>query len=388
MGNKKKILIISEVHLIKTFVLPTVKKLEAESNATFDCFIVTQINNSDRALLEKHFVNVLTNKQPKGFIKKIPRIRVFFSILGLRQLANSLSDYDIAHIHFHHHYYSYFTRIIRTKAKKLFITFFGSDFNQVENFRHKHNQKSINVSDAIFTTNQTLLNKIVDKYKVVAKGIKYDTLVPLMDTFEVFESYLRNTTQLDAKALWQAEDLLVVCGYSASAISRHKLIIDALSTNLGKLSNVKLVFPMTYGQQAIQTRIEVRNYLNEKKIDAEIIEKYLELDKLQGLRLAADIFVHIQSRDQMSASMLEHLVAGSVVITGKWLPYESLIENGVYMVLLEKPEDLADTFFAVIDHLEDHKKKSEQNRRIILEMISWNNIKENWYKYYELEAKA
>ncbi len=64
--NRKRILIISEAHLIKTFVLPTIKKLKNETNGLFDCFIVTPISHSDRVILEKVFNKVFANKHLKG----------------------------------------------------------------------------------------------------------------------------------------------------------------------------------------------------------------------------------------------------------------------------------------------------------------------------------
>ena len=83
--------------------------------------------------------------------------------------------------------------------------------------------------------------------------------------------------------------------------------------------------------------------------------------------------------------MLEHLAAGSVVITGKWLPYSSLVEKGVYFIEMETPLDLSRVLSNVLDNLEDHRNKSKVNREIILNMMSWDSIKTNWYKYYELE---
>jgi glycosyltransferase involved in cell wall biosynthesis len=383
--NVNRILIISEAHLIKTFVLPTIKKLKSEVDVIFDCFVVAPLSRNDKKLLYETFDHVFENQYPKGILKKIPRLRVWVGHYGRKQVAHSLPEYDVAHIHFHHHYFSYFTPIIRKKAKKFYVTFFGSDFNQVEEFRHRHNQKSVDLTDAVFATSTTLLNKISHKYQTLGKGIKSDILIPLIDTFDVFETFLQQNTRETAKKAWEANGLTLVCGYNAAPITRHKMIVDALSFNTEKLKDAKIIFPMTYGNQAEHSRFEVKNYLNDKKVNAIILEEYLSVEKLQLLRLAADIFIHIQSRDQMAASMLEHLAAGSVVITGSWLPYASLTEKGVYMVLIENPQDLTTALPDVIDHLEEHRQKSLINRQIILELMSWKSIKENWYKYYELE---
>jgi len=384
----KRILIISEAHLIKTFVLPTIKKLKAETNSQFDCFIVSPISQKDRHILESVFNNVFSNNHIRGIIAKIPRIRVFFGRYGRSKLAKALPAYDVAHVHFHHHYFSYFTPIIRQKAKTFYITFFGSDFNQIEPFRHKHNLKSVKLADAIFATNETLLSKVAEKYRLAEREIKSDILMPLMDTFDVFEKYLEKNTRQSAKTQWETNELFIVGGYSAAPITQHAKIIEALVNNKSKLAKARIIFPMTYGHLAEKTRSEVKSFLAEKKLDAKVLEEFLTLEKLLALRLAADIFIHIQSRDQMAASMLEHLAAGSVVITGKWLPYESLIEKGVFMIRIESPDELSNALADVLENLDDYKQKSKINRKIILNMMSWENIKQNWYKYYELEAKA
>lgn len=387
MNTNKRILIISEAHLIKTFVLPTIKKLKAETNAVFDCFIVTPITQTDRDILEKVFDHVYANKHPYGFIAKIPRLRAYFGRYGRNVLAKSLPNYDVAHIKFHHHYFSHFTPIIREKTKKFYITFFGSDFNQVENFRHKHNLKSVKLTDAIFTTNKTLLDKVVEKYNLLERDIPSDILIPLMDTFDIFEKYLDNNTKDKAKSEWGTDKRLIVCGYSAAPITQHPKIIEALSANAKKIADAKVIFPMTYGHLADRSREEVKNLLVQKKLEAEVLEEYLPLEKLQALRQAADIFVHIQTRDQMASSMLEHLAAGCVVITGKWLPYQSLIDKGVFMISLDSPDDLSKALSDVLDNLDVYLAKAEVNRKIILKMMSWETIKANWYKYYELEER-
>ncbi len=383
----KRILIISEAHLIKTFVLPTIKKLKAETNGLFDCFIVTPVSNNDREIMEKVFDKVFANKHPKGMISSIPRLRVYFAYYGLHLLANSMTYYDVAHIHFHHYYFSYFTPIIRQKAKKFYITFFGSDFNQVEPFRHRHNLKSVKLANAVFATNETMLNKIAEKYHLAEREIQSDILMPLMDTFDVFEKYLEKNTRHTAKTQWETNELVIVCGYSAAPITQHTKIIEALANNKSKIVSAKIVFPMTYGHLADKTRTEVKSLLAEKKLEADVLEDFLSLEKLKALRLAADIFIHIQSRDQMAASMLEHLAAGSVVITGKWLPYESLVEKGIFMIRIESPDDLSKVLADVLDNLENYKLKATINREIILKLMRWENIKQNWHKYYGLEAK-
>ena len=385
MQSRKKILIISEAHLIKTFIQPTIKKLKEETGAQFDCFVIATVNDDVRQSLLEVFENVFVNQYPKGIIKRLPKLRFFSSVFGLRKLARSIPDYDIVHIHFHYYYSAFFTPIIRRKTKYFFLTFFGSDFNQVSNFKHRCNQRTVNLIDGIFATNQILLNKILSKYRVSTSEKKAGILFPLMDSFASFEKFIVDHDGCYSKQLLGVQKKTIACGYSAAPIVRHEMIINALNKIETKLHEYKIIFPMTYGNRGTEMRAIVKEKLKESSLDSLVLENFLTGDKLQALRVASDIFVHIQERDQMSASMLEHLAAGSVVITGKWLPYESLIEKGVYFISMDTPGELSQTLSRVIDNIEEYKDKSKVNREIILDMVSWESIKKNWYKYYELE---
>jgi hypothetical protein len=89
----------------------------------------------------------------------------------------------------------------------------------------------------------------------------------------------------------------------------------------------------------------------------------------------------------MTSSMLEHLAAGSVVITGKWLPYGSLEEIGVYFIRINKVDDLKETLLEVIKHLDVHLELSKKNREIMLKLMSWETNKWSWYEAYKLKIK-
>jgi glycosyltransferase involved in cell wall biosynthesis len=385
MQDRKRILIISEANLIKTFIQPMIKKLKEETGVHFDCCITTSIDGETRNSLLEDFENVFANKYPKGFIKTLPKVRFFQFIFGLRRLARSIPDYDIVHIHYHHYYFAFITPIIRRKAKKFFLTFFGSDFNQISNLQHKFNQKTVNLVDGIFVASEIFMDKILTRYHVSKSKKRTGILIPLMNSFISFERFLLNHDIYKAKQLIGVQKKVITCGYNAAPIVRHEMIIDALNKIDNKLHDYQIIFPMTYGNRAAEMRSIVKEKLKRSPLDSLVLENFMTIEKVQALRLATDIFIHIQERDQTSSSMFEHLAAGSVVITGKWLPYQDLIDKGAYFISMESPEDLAQVLSQVLDNLEDHKSKSKVNRKIILEIMSWDSIKGNWYKCYDLE---
>jgi glycosyltransferase involved in cell wall biosynthesis len=387
MHRKKRILIISEAHLIRNFVLTTINRIKDETGALFDCFITTAVDENTRLALSKDFENVFINEYPKGLISKIPKVRLLQHIYGLRKLARKLPDYDIAHIHFYYFYYAFFTPIIKRKTKLLFLTFFGSDYYRISNFRHFINKRSMNILDGVFTINEVMLQDVTMRYDLVKRHVETGILTFMMDSFVSFETFLTNNTNCSAKKIWKFEKGVIVCGYNAGALMQHAKIIEGLNKVDKKLENYEMIFPMTYGWEAKDTRAMVREKLKFSSFDFQVLEDFLPVESLQALRLAADVFIVIPSSDQLAASFLEHLAAGSVVIAGSWLPYRHLMELGIYYIMIETPDDLAGALQDVLDNLEKHKNKSKANREIVLKMTKWDSIKTNWYKYYELQQK-
>lgn len=382
-SGSKRVLIVSEYHLIQTFIALTLRRLKLEEGIHFDCFVITELTSDQRNCLKKTFENVFCLNLRKSVIRRIPKVRFFSTLLGLKSVAANLPVYDCIHINFHHYYLALISGQLRKKCNKLFVTFYGSDFNNVEWYLHLFNARTIKISDCVFVvSNPSFLSLISKKYKLEERKIATDVLMPLMPSFETFATYLNENSTEQAKETLRIIKPVIVCGYSAAPIVRHEKIIDALHALKGKLGPYKILFPMAYGVNAEESRAMVNILLADSGLDYEILADYLPTESIQPLRLSADIFIHIQSRDQMSASMLEHLAAGSVVITGKWLPYDELEKRGVFFLRIDREDLLADALRTVLENLDDYKEKARVNRKIILDMMDWKNIKEKWERYY------
>ena len=386
MPEVKRILIVSEAHLIRNFVQPTLEKIKAETGTIFDCFITTSVRLEDFPAFEPLFENIYINNYPKGILNGLPKIRALHSIYGLRKLASTLGEYDIVHIHFHYYYYAFLVPILRKKTKKLFVTFFGSDFYRINQWGHRLTKRSLSYVDGVFAISENMLENLINKYRLNEQPVKTGILIFLMRNFISFGNFLEANNSLSAKKSWGFSTPVIVCGYSAASIMQHELIIEGLKNAKDKTKGYKIIFPMTYGWRASEKRLNVRRSLAKASIEALIIEDFLPIERLHELRLATDIFINIPSSDQMAASMLEHLAAGSVVITGTWLPYQHVIEKGIYMVMIDSPEKLGSALGNVIDNLDFHLLKSAGNRSIILEMMKWESIRNNWFCNYEIEV--
>lgn len=381
----KRILFVSEAHLIKRFLLPVLSKLQNEYDVKFDFYSTVPINQIEKNELLKLFSKVLYNRQPTGFISYIPKLRSLVALYSMISQLKKIDDYDIIHIFFHHYYYARISPILRKKTHTFYLTFFGSDFDQLENYKHKSNKKTIRLLDGVFATNPIFLDRIIKKYKLWDMQLYMDTLMFPMEIFDSYQSFLEVVSNEKAKKLMGFNNKIITCSYNGAPPSNHELMLEQLVQIKSSLNEFTIVFPMTYGLKVVKRREMVKAKILEFGINGIVLEHFLSMELVQTLRRATDIFVFIPNRDQMASSMLEHLAAGSVMITGKWLPFQILKELGVYYIEIADQKDLSSCLQDVINNLEIHQLQASKNKDVIFNIMNWNTLKNNWVKYYNLK---
>ena len=113
-----------------------------------------------------------------------------------------------------------------------------------------------------------------------------------------------------------------------------------------------------------------------------VLENYLSDLEVAQLRSSCDITIHIPVSDQFSASMCEALYAGSVVITGAWLPYSRLRLNGVPYHEIGGPSDVGEKVRSILPVLEAEKQRAMNAAPIIWHLMSWEEVRKTWKDVY------
>jgi glycosyltransferase involved in cell wall biosynthesis len=134
---------------------------------------------------------------------------------------------------------------------------------------------------------------------------------------------------------------IVVVGSNSRMSQNHFEIIEVLKRNIGSLSAFFFVFPLGYGDPEYASRVEERA-LELGASNIKCLRDFYHGADLAKLRMACDVFVNLQTHDQLSATMIEYLYAGAEVITGAWLPYSTLINGGIPLSLIEDFSELAE----------------------------------------------
>lgn len=164
--------------------------------------------------------------------------------------------------------------------------------------------------------------------------------------------------------------IVVTIGYSGRAWHQHFYIIDAIEKLPIEMKNkLFLLLPMTYSNEMHYTGY-LYDRLNKSKITFQILTERLPLLQNLSMRMISDVVINWQVDDALSASISEHLMAGSVLIAGNWLPYKLFRDYGAYLHDTTF-ENLSTTILKVLNNLKEEKEKCKVNRQILYTFSSW-----------------
>ncbi len=177
--------------------------------------------------------------------------------------------------------------------------------------------------------------------------------------------------------------IIIVCGTNASENHQHFAMIDAISKmNKEQRNKCHFVFPMTYPAGMDEYIGEVAERISQVTDSFTILTKYMNVQEMAELAMTVDIMVHVQTTDQLSSAMISHMYNGNIVITGSWLPYDTLQDEGVFFLKVGEIAELNSRLEEVIMNLDNCKEKCRSNIDIIYQLSSWEMASAKWMKVY------
>ena len=358
---------------------------ENMANAKFPVYLprtyeIDVLSWNEGRLIPNEKVKEIAVKIPR-WLQKIPKLRGIFKMAKFVWTMSRLGSYDICHIHFVGIEALLLVKLARKKSKRLIVSVWGSDFLRTDKVFKKMQERVYDRADYItFSTNEMLesfndyyRDRYVEKLRVCTFG-----LAPL--------DFLKNGTasQEDCKEHFGIpKDAISVCvGYNAGPWHRHKEIIKSIaSSRLLKESktNLFLILPMTYGGHSKYIREVERELFGMKNV---VITRFLSPSESAMLRKATDIFINVQTTDVLSGSMLEHIYAGSVVITGDWLPYKALEDMGIDVYKVSKPDDVGGALWYMLSNFESWRGRNHASKENVYEFASWENNIKSWVRLW------
>ena len=296
----------------------------------------------------------------------------------------SKQKYDIVNIHYAKPRLSFVIPWIKKASKTIIISPWGSDVLRVEGeSRIKHLRKVYSLASYVTVGKESFIGRqVIEKF-----GVDPNKMVKLGwggEFFDFIQDNRGSVTIEEAKERFGLSGRYVVtCGYNPQIQQRHEAIINAIDSIRDRLpDNLTLLFPFTYGYGGLEYyRESIKEKARGLGIPFVSVEERLNVSDLLKLRMATDIFVHIQSTDAGSRSVMEYVLLNKKVVHGSWIKYAYLekYQPSCYFPV-DRLEDLGECI------LKAYNTIIEPLPQEVMEIImarSWKNRMVLWNSFFE-----
>jgi hypothetical protein len=334
------------------------------------------------------------NKWEETLLSKIKGIRSIIKPFYLWHamysfLRKSNKQYDIIHFKFLVPSVVLFPTLIMKHCKKSIATLWGAEIDVQKIFfskilyiyflkRFLHNVDHITFSSKEQLNQITQLGIESDKlsYAIYGSSI-YDEIEKLVAIENKDKS--KELLGIDKKKI------TISIGYSGKELHQHKIIINTLFRNSTFTANKEkftLILPMTHGCSDSYTN-DVVNLVKKHGATYKLLTKKMSDAEVARLRNATDIMLQLSSVDARSASVIESILAGSILISGKWLPYEELRQKQLYFYELENIDaSLPNLILQLSENIDEEFNKC-QNNKLKWDAETWGKVIDNWVAIYD-----
>lgn len=291
--------------------------------------------------------------------------------------------YDIIHIH-------YITEdsiavpFFSKKVTKVLITVYGSDMLRAPKWKILLLRGVFKRATKVTVATDYVANKLLEFYgddiKCKLRKCYFGT-----KNIEHVKLCLDKYSVHDCKQLYNipTDKLTIFPGYNGSPAHRHIQILELLDGLPKQIRNqLCLVFHCGYALTD-EYKNRLITSMKEHNILTFLITDYFTGEELIKLRMCADVMLNLQPTDALSASMLESIAVGSIVIKGDWLVYPELKRKEVMLLSIKRMDDLPELISDIIVKKHDYNDQLRGNAKKIYEMLSWNYCRNNWKKLLE-----
>lgn len=314
------------------------------------------------------------NKYPAFFLMR------FYMKYSLKSIT---SKYDFVHIHFFNKNFLYINpKQIQNITHNLVISFWGSDFYKRSSLQKQKMIPYLNYATEILFGNPQMRDSLVSYYNNYFSKTR---ILPIgLEILNSIDAELekKNTKKELKTSLGFANKTVITIGYSSHPDQHQIEIIEIITKSIDsrQLDKIHFVFPLTYGDKNYKEQI----IYSAKKhgLSFTTLTKPLSKDLIAKYRIASDIMIHLRDTDQFSGSFQEYLYTNNVVITGNWLPYQFILDKGIYLHSLTRIDELSNVLNYVLINLNAEYEKTIGNKKIIAEISHWKVLVEKHFSIY------
>lgn len=318
-----------------------------------------------------HGIDIKNEVKASKIMGRIPFLRVI-SNSSRTVKGNQWDTYDIIINMFVNHRDLRICRKVKSSSTKVVLYYAGSDLLRKSKLQLMMNRAIIPSPDAIVVGSSTLAEAMKQKYP---HNTKYKTIrfgISAFDNIEKYKSRNPSTQRGNSFCI----------GYSGVREHNHLDVIEIFNKLPSDLKeSVKLVVPMTYTYMATPDYIkEVKAKLDESGIIYDLPTEYMDNDAMAEMWSGISYFINAQTTDSLSASVLESLYAGAVLINAAWLEYPEYKEFGINYLKFSSYEELLDIITEILRQKTDYSNLVASEN--LKKYMSWKSAKENWSELF------
>lgn len=270
-----------------------------------------------------------------------------------------------------------------TPKSKLIITLWGSDLYRVAGVEAYARQFEACDRATVFTMatpemRATFLAKFGHRWAEKTRLLNYGAC-----NLANIDSIRSRSSEILRNLGIPADKKIISVGNSAVEGNQHVAVLEAINRLAPDLlQTITIVIPATYSAETSYMK-RLRETAQHLGTTVSILDRYLTDDEVSALRCATDIAIQVPISDQFSAAMCEALYAGSVVVTGTWLPYSILRSHNVVFHEVPDIPSITTKISQILANLDSERLRVSVNAKPIWNLMSWENVTPKWLALYD-----
>lgn len=304
-------------------------------------------------------------------LSKIPFIRTLEYIFNILKEIKRVKP-DLIIVNYAFAYLMYFLSKLKINTP-IVLVYWGSDLFRISKFQRIISKSMVKKADKIVVLTEEMKKTFEDFYGAQATD-KLRIIDFGVSSFEYIDKARKNIKNTFFYDKFPSNKTILTLGYNSRVEQQHKMVLSWLN-HYSKKNDLFIVIPATYPSGNEKYIDTVEKYLKENNYDYYIIKDFMDETQISSLCVLTNIFVHAQTTDSISTSMLEHLYSGNVVFNGSWLKYSFLDSNRIEYYQFTEEKDFLEL---LSDIHKDCKKKNMNNREILKDKCGWDTCYEKW----------